>query len=110
VTKIRVRQDIWDLGDEADPWRDPVIVAYAQGMGDMKRLDASDPGHGTNWTNQAAIHEHQGQTVGGRLEDQCQHASWVFLPWHRMYLPAVCQPTKKPCLSRAFLMRARGLR
>jgi tyrosinase len=81
-----VRQDIWDLGDEADPWGDGVILAYAQGVKAMMDLAKAQPRHGANWINQAAIHEHQGASVPGRLEDQCQHSCWYFLPWHRMYL------------------------
>jgi tyrosinase len=83
---VRVRQDIWDLADESDPWRDPTILAYAKGVGAMQDLADTDPGHPANWINQAAIHEHPGQSIRGRLEDQCQHACWFFLPWHRMYL------------------------
>jgi tyrosinase len=86
VTTVRVRQDIWDLGDESDPWRDPVILAYAHGVGAMQQLAPSEPRNGANWVNQGAIHEHQGPSVRRRLEDQCQHGSWFFLPWHRMYL------------------------
>jgi len=83
---VRVRKDIWDLGDEADPWRDPAILAYAHAVAAMQKLDATAPSNGTSWRNQAAIHEHQGAHKPGRLEDQCQHSSWYFLPWHRMYL------------------------
>jgi tyrosinase len=86
VTGVRVRQDVWDLGDETNPWRDPVIGAYAQGVSAMKALAQTDPAHPANWTNQAAIHERRGQKIRRRLEDQCQHACWFFLPWHRMYL------------------------
>jgi tyrosinase len=84
----RVRKDIWDLGDEADPWRDPAILAYANAVGAMQDLDESDPGNGTNWVNQAAIHERQPGAAADRdlLQDQCQHGGWYFLPWHRMYL------------------------
>jgi tyrosinase len=83
---VRVRQDIWDLGDEADPWRDPTILAYARAVGAMQALDESDPDHGANWSNQATIHARRSDRVPGRLEDQCQHGCWFFLPWHRMYL------------------------
>jgi tyrosinase len=86
LSAVRVRQDVWDLGDEHDPWRDETIIGYAQGVGAMKALAQSDPLHPANWTNQAAIHERQGARVPGRIEDQCQHACWFFLPWHRMYL------------------------
>ena len=83
---VRVRQDIWDLGDDNDPWRDPIVVAYADAVQAMKELAQSDPSNETNWVNQAAIHEHHGASVPGRLEDQCQHSCWFFFPWHRMYL------------------------
>lgn len=82
----RVRKDIWDLGDEANPWRDPAILAYAKAVAAMKKLDTTDPKNGASWKNQAAIHARRTTSVPGRLENQCQHASWYFLPWHRMYL------------------------
>jgi tyrosinase len=84
----RVRKDIWDLGDEEDPWRDPAILAYAQAVGAMQALDEDEPENGTNWTNQAAIHERQPGAASDPdlLQDQCQHGGWYFLPWHRMYL------------------------
>jgi tyrosinase len=52
----------------------------------MQELAQTEPSNGANWVNQAAIHERRGQSVPGRIENQCQHASWFFLPWHRMYL------------------------
>jgi tyrosinase len=86
MAAVRVRRDVWELGDENDPWRDPVIVNYARAVQAMMDLAASDPAHEANWINQAAIHERRDVSVAGRLEDQCQHASWFFLPWHRLYL------------------------
>ncbi|MEY2441110.1 MAG: tyrosinase [bacterium] len=86
MAAVRVRKDIWDLGDEADPWRDPAILAYARAVAAMQKLDTTDPKNGASWRNQAAIHERRAAKVPGRLENQCQHASWYFLPWHRMYL------------------------
>jgi len=86
MNEVRTRQDVWELGDEKDPWRDPTLLAYAQGVGAMQEVAQREPGNGANWTNQAAIHERRGSKVPGRLEDQCQHATWFFLPWHRMYL------------------------
>ena len=83
---LRVRKNIWDLGDEDDPWRDPAILAYAHAVAAMKRVDETHPRNGASWKNQAAIHERRNASVPGRLEDQCQHSSWYFLPWHRMYL------------------------
>jgi tyrosinase len=86
MATVRVRQDVWDLGGDDDPWRDPVIVAYADGVEAMMKLAESDPSNPANWVNQAAIHKHAGPSVPDRLEDQCQHACWFFFPWHRMYL------------------------
>jgi len=86
MAAVRVRQDVWELGDEDDPWRDPAILNYARGVQAMMALAASDPGHEAGWVNQAAIHERRDVSVAHRLEDQCQHASWFFLPWHRLYL------------------------
>jgi tyrosinase len=82
---VRVRQDIWALGDENDPWRDPTILAYAKGVKAMQDLDASSPDDGRSWQNQSAIHQRLSARPE-RLENQCQHASWYFLPWHRIYL------------------------
>lgn len=86
MSGVRVRADVWELGDLEDPWRDPTLVAYARAVGSMQELAQTEPSNGANWTNQAAIHERRGESIPGRIEDQCQHASWFFLPWHRMYL------------------------
>lgn len=83
---VRVRRDVWELGDEANPWRDPALLAYARGVAAMKALAKKDPSNAANWVNQAAIHERRAAPIPGRLEDQCQHTTWFFLPWHRMYL------------------------
>jgi tyrosinase len=55
---------------------------YANGVAVMKRRKAEDP---TSWTYQAAIH---GNGVLPPQEgwNECEHQSWFFLPWHRMYL------------------------
>lgn len=86
MSGVRVRRDVWELGDLNDPWRDPALLAYAHAISSMQALAQSEPENGANWVNQAAIHERRGKAISGRLEDQCQHASWLFLPWHRMYL------------------------
>jgi tyrosinase len=79
--KMLIRQDIWALEDE-QPWN-PSTQAYALAIEDLRSRAASDP---TSWTYQAAVHAvHAGQQ-GDQYRDQCQHGSWFFLPWHRMYL------------------------
>lgn len=86
MSGVRVRRDVWELGDTNDPWRDPALLAYAHAVDSMQALARSEPSNGANWVNQAAIHERRGEAIRGRIENQCQHASWFFLPWHRMYL------------------------
>jgi tyrosinase len=73
-----VRRDIWSLeGEQA--WH-PITVAYARAVNEMQQRDPDDP---TSWSYQAAIH---GNDQRDDFRDQCQHNSWFFLPWHRMYL------------------------
>ncbi len=85
----RIRQDVWKL-----PKWDPILVWYARAVGVMQQRLATDP---ASWRFQAAIHGYDsGLTPGGppfpsnaiqdRFWNQCQHGSWFFLPWHRMYL------------------------
>ena len=85
MASVRVRQDVWELGDDSDPWRDGTLLAYAKGVRAMQELDSTSPTDGRGWVNQAAIHGTD-NPAGGRLEEECQHGSWFFLPWHRMYL------------------------
>ncbi len=89
----RVRQDVWKLS-KADKWH-PTLLWYSKAVVDMQARAVEDP---TSWQYQAAIH---GFNVGDdpgsipaasvpptadRFWSQCQHGSWFFLPWHRMYL------------------------
>lgn len=77
MAQILTRRDIWSLED-AGPWH-PITEAYARGIAVMQGRSDDDP---TSWAHQAAIH---GSSTGDwRL--QCQHNSWYFLPWHRIYL------------------------
>src|SRR5687768_15197734 len=90
----RVRRDVWRLAEG-----DPILLWYAKAVGAMQARPINDP---TSWRYQSAIHEY---TVDGdplrspsdvlpsngdrrRFWNQCQHNSWFFLPWHRMYLAA----------------------
>src|SRR5215210_5130187 len=76
-----VRREIWGL--EADEPFDPVTLAYAKAVGEMQTRAAKDP---TSWTFQAAIHGAYAAPPPGANWNECQHRSWFFLPWHRMYL------------------------
>lgn len=88
----RLRKNVLDLpaGDQTLEW-------YGRAIAAMKNGPITDP---TSWRFQAAIHEYiSGQdplaVAGEQLPssniqttywNQCQHGSWFFLPWHRMYL------------------------
>lgn len=87
---VRVRKDVWKLS----PWHQ-ILEWYAKAITDMQARPVNDP---TSWRYQAAIHDYipandPNATPGEHLpSDQkrfwrkCQHHSWFFLPWHRMYL------------------------
>ncbi len=76
-----VRHNIWDL-EATGPW-DPVTLAYAKAVKAMQARPLTDP---TSWQYQAAIHGRNGGAPAGAIWNQCQHGSWYFLPWHRIYL------------------------
>jgi tyrosinase len=89
----RTRVDVWNATDTEGTW--PAILdAYERAIATMRGLDppTGPPTDPVGWQFQAAIH--------GRADDNgdpdtsnpfwcnCQHGSWFFLPWHRMYLAA----------------------
>lgn len=76
-----VRRDIWGLTG-ADTW-DPITEGYARAVAVMKARPPTDP---TSWSFQAAIHGSYTDPPGGVEWNQCQHYSWFFLPWHRMFI------------------------
>lgn len=78
-----VRRDVWLLGTEANPWH-PVLLGYARAVKAMQQRPIADP---RSWRYQAAIHGIANAVPpAGAPWNQCQHATWYFLPWHRMYL------------------------
>jgi hypothetical protein len=74
------RRNVWTLLSR-DPW-DNVTEDYARAVATMKTRPAADP---TSWAFQAAIHGSYAISPNAAW-NACQHASWFFLPWHRMYL------------------------
>lgn len=90
--QVRVRPDVWSLA----AW-DDTLLWYARAIAEMQRRPIDDP---TSWRFQAAIHAYvrsrdpyadptdrlPGLGDRTRFWNQCQHGSWYFLPWHRMYL------------------------
>ena len=86
MAKPRVRQDIWTLSLQ-DKWH-PIIKAYALAVGVLKARD-TDPSHRndpTRWSYQTAIHWDDDAPARDDFLNKCQHGTWFFLPWHRMYL------------------------
>ncbi len=79
--KLHVRRDIWCL-ESATTW-DQISLDYAEAVADMQLRVESDP---TSWKFQAGIHGSYDPTPPGAAWNQCQHRSWFFLSWHRMYL------------------------
>jgi tyrosinase len=105
---VRIRQNINNLAVN-----DPIVVFYGRAIERMKAKPLSDP---LSWRYQAAIHDYPfpDTTFNDRRIDpanprtfardpfaidgealpadrstfwrQCQHQSWFFLPWHRIYL------------------------
>ena len=61
------------------------IISYKKGIAAMQALPSANP---LNWNNWANIHGIGPQPPSGSnaLWSTCQHGSWWFLPWHRMYL------------------------
>jgi tyrosinase len=89
-----IRKDVWKLS-AISMW-EPTILWYAKAIGEMSSRPASDP---TSWRFQGGIHGYTkssdpfasagglpAKTVQDKFWNQCQHGSWFFLPWHRMYL------------------------
>jgi hypothetical protein len=76
-----VRRNVYSLSPNG-----PRITSLRQGIATMKSRPASDP---TSWIYQANIHgtfdAPPNQQVA-RTWNQCQHGSFFFFSWHRMYL------------------------
>ncbi|WP_052914317.1 tyrosinase family protein [Protofrankia coriariae] len=78
---VLVRREAWSL--QADSPFDPITLAYAKAVQVLRARPASDP---TSLTYQAAIHGSYRTPPPGANWNECQHRSWFFLPWHRIYL------------------------
>jgi hypothetical protein len=78
-----IRRDMWaiELGADDPPW-DPYTLGYARAVAVMQERPPDDP---TSWSYQAALHGTYRQPADP-LWNGCQHGSWFFLPWHRMYI------------------------
>jgi tyrosinase len=89
-----IRNDAWKLS-AISTW-EPTLLWYAKAVGEMSSRPATDP---TSWRFQAGVHGYDPSTdpfvnsgaipstaVQDKFWKNCQHGSWFFLPWHRMYL------------------------
>jgi tyrosinase len=76
-TQMFVRREVGSLGPD-----DQTLAAYAAAVQVMQGRADSDP---TSWAFQAAIH---GTLASNPLpgQNQCQHATWFFVSWHRMFV------------------------
>jgi len=93
-----MRMDVWNRTREEGDW--PLVLqAYEKAVGIMRSLDPPNgkPENPLGWRFQAAMHgiatpeSPPGKPVddtSNKLWCNCQHGSWFFLPWHRMYLAA----------------------
>ena len=77
-----IRRDAWGLEEEGGTWH-PIMEAYALAVGVMQGRPRDDA---TSWTYQAAVHGVASGEPVDDFVDQCQHNTWHFLPWHRIYL------------------------
>jgi tyrosinase len=77
MSTVFVRREVGSLGPD-----DPTLAAYAGAITVMQQRAASDP---TSWAFQAAIHGTLAQAVLPG-QNQCQHATWFFVSWHRIFI------------------------
>jgi tyrosinase len=81
MADVLTRRDVWTL-EEEQSWH-PILEAYALAVATMQERDPEDP---TSWAYQAAVHGVASGEPPDDFRNQCQHRTWFFLPWHRMYL------------------------
>lgn len=76
---VHVRQNIREFGKDANR-----LDALQKGIEVMQSRPATDP---TSWIYQANMHGDPGEDGPSQAAwSSCQHGSWHFLAWHRMYL------------------------
>jgi tyrosinase len=90
----RTRMDVWSLTRAEGDWPQ-ALVAYEQAVGLLRQRDPASgpPVDPIGWRFLAAMHglesANGGPDTSNALWSNCQHGSWFFLPWHRMYLYAL---------------------
>lgn len=79
---VATRKSVWSL-EPTSAFSSSVMLNYAKAVNVMKSRPVHDP---SSWTYQAAIHGTKAAVPAGADWNQCQHGTWFFLPWHRMYI------------------------
>ena len=66
----------------------PDIQAFSTAYQAMLKISQNDPNDPHGWIYQANIHgvDPSNNTGPDGVWNQCQHGTWWFFPWHRMYL------------------------
>jgi tyrosinase len=81
---VRVRKRVSSSAGQTD------LAVYAEGVKLMKERSQADPLDPLGWYYQSRMHGNPFATPRRPDEpedwSQCQHGTWFFLPWHRMYL------------------------
>jgi tyrosinase len=89
----RTREDVWTRTREEGDWP-AVLVAYEKAVGLLRDRDpqTGPPDNPLGWRFLAAMHGLEDADglpdTSNELWSKCQHGSWFFLAWHRMYLLA----------------------
>jgi tyrosinase len=83
MADVLVRQNIWTLEEQNPNGWHPIVLAYALAVDKLQQRPSTNP---ESWTYQAAVHGTYAEHPDPTYQNQCQHGSWYFLPWHRMYL------------------------
>ena len=89
----RTRRDVWTATRAEGDWP-AVLVAYERAVRSLRQRDpeTGPPSNPLGWRYLAAIHGIRGRNGAADTSDplwsNCQHGSWYFLAWHRMYLRA----------------------
>ena len=84
---VRVRQDIWTLS-ASNPWH-PTILWYARAVTALQARDSGAFADPRCWRHLAETHGTdiaRSAWPSGARWNACEHESWHFLPWHRVYL------------------------
>lgn len=90
---VRVRRSVFSPNAPIADYRDGVRV--------MKTRAITDP---TSWLYQANMHSTYTTPPMGALWNQCQHGSFFFFSWHRMYLYWFERIVRKACGNNAFAL------